>query len=758
LATFLADNDQLSDLPGDQKIITHTVGFALDASGTTASANIRKFLKDVATNGDGSFNTAENAGDLTKAFNQILGEVLATDTTFVSASAPVNTFNRQDNKDELYFSLFRPSATDRWTGNLKRYRMATGNGEAWIVDRDGSAAIDTNSGFFKSTARSWWTPSSLKDGSLVAAGGAASQLSDAASRSRLFTNVTPNSSALTTITENNTALTKEKLGLAASATDAERTELISYIRGLDNGVERKAMGDPIHATPTLVTYRCNTFSAGICTDEDQSAILGTNEGFVQMFNTSTGAEQFAFMPEVLLPNTKRLKANAASTQHSSKSHPYGMDNTVTVWANDVNNDGAILSADNTAQSGEFVYAYATMGRGGRDIYALDITNRSSPSLLWKIQGGSGSFTRLGQTWSAPVKTKIKIGTTDTDVLVFGGGYDADQDNANVRTADDQGNDLYIVNARTGTLIWSASAAGVTGMNYSIPSGVTVIGLQTDANGRAYVDSNGLAGQIFVGDMGGQVWRFLVNNGSSGTGLVTGGIFASVAGSDEGSARRFYHEPEIALAYVNNRLSLTVNIGSGYRGHPLNKVIEDRFYSFRTENLNSIGGVLNESQMYDATSLTTATNEQEQSLLTRSGWYIRLSRAGEKVLSRPLVADGKLFFNTYEPRVAQNACKAAAGTTRAYSVNLLNSTAINTTRDLDTKGSSLPSNPQLYCKGNSCWAYNDPSQLIPENNGLPPENDECANSLNPEKCRCDKNPICIWMPSTPRTYWTDERSN
>jgi type IV pilus assembly protein PilY1 len=129
-----------------------------------------------------------------------------------------------------------------------------------------------------------------------------------------------------------------------------------------------------------------------------------------------------------------------------------------------------------------------------------------------------------------------------------------------------------------------------------------------------------------------------------------------------------------------------------------------------------------------------------------------------VLSRPLVADGKLFFNTYEPRVAQNACKAAAGTTRAYSVNLLNSTAINTTRDLDTKGSSLPSNPQLYCKGNSCWAYNDPSQLIPENNGLPPENDECANSLNPEKCRCDKNPICIWMPSTPRTYWTDERSN
>ncbi|MDX1298981.1 MAG: PilC/PilY family type IV pilus protein, partial [Pseudomonas sp.] len=759
LATFLANKDQLSSLPGDQKVITHTVGFALDASGTTGSAKIKDFLKDIATNGNGSFSTAENAGELSKAFNRILGEVLATDTTFVSASAPVNTFNRQDNKDELYFSLFRPAATDRWLGNLKRYRMETSNSEAWIVDRDGSPAIDPITGSFKSTARSWWTPSDQKDGSMVALGGAASQMTDALTRDRLYTNVTSGSNALSTISVLNLALTNEKLGLAATALPTERINLISYIRGLENGVTRKAMGDPIHATPSLVTYRCNTFTAGICTDEEQSVILGTNEGFVQMFDTKTGAEQFAFMPEALLPNIKRLMANQASAQHSSKSHPYGMDNTVTVWANDVNNNGEILASSGAAEAGEFVYAYATMGRGGRDIYALDITNRTSPTLLWKIQGGSGSFSRLSQTWSAPVKTKIKIGTTDTDVLVFGGGYDPDQDNANVRTTDDQGNDLYIVNAHTGNLLWSASSAGVSGMNYSIPSAVSVTGLRSDASGNAYIDPNGLAGQIFVGDMGGQVWRLLVNNGQSGTGLVTAGIFASVAGSDAASARRFYHEPEIALAYVNNRLNLTVNIGSGYRGHPLNKVIEDRFYSFRTEDLKSIGGVLNESQMYDATSLTTATDQQVKDLLAKKGWYIRLTRNGEKVLSRPLVADGKIFFNTYEPRAALDACKAAAGTTRAYSVNLLNSTALNTTRDLDTKGSSLPSNPQLFCKGNTCWAYNDPSQLIPGNSGTSSDDAAaCANSPNPEKCRCDKNPMCIWMPSTPRSFWTDERTN
>ncbi|MBD9426806.1 pilus assembly protein PilY [Pseudomonas sp. PDM15] len=750
LSTYLANNDQLSDLAGDNKVVTHTVGFALDASGATASANIRRFLQDVATNGGGSFNTAESAGELTKAFNKIIGEVLATDTTFVSASAPVNTFNRQDNKDELYFSLFRPSATDRWVGNLKRYRMDTSSGLAVIVDRDGSPAIDTNSGYFKTTARSWWTPTSVVDGSLVAAGGAASKLPTPDSRN-LLTNVTTGSNTLSPISIDNTNLTQAKLG-ASSAT--EREQLITYIRGTSSGVERKSVGDPIHATPSLVTYSCRTFTSGVCTDENQSAIIGTNEGFVQMFDTRTGEEQFAFMPEALLPNIKRLMSDKPSSEHSTQSHPYGMDNTVSIWSNDVDLDGTIETSD-----GDFVYAYATMGRGGRDIYALNITNPTSPTLLWKISGGSTSgFTRLGQTWSAPVKTKIKIGTAITDVLVFGGGYDPDQDNATVRTIDDQGNALYIVNARTGTLIWSATPEnGFSSMQYSIPSGVAVIGLQTDTNGKAYVDPDGLAGQIFVGDMGGQIWRFHVHNGVSGSGLVTGGIFASVAGSDAANARRFYHEPEIALATVRNQANLTVSIGSGYRGHPLNKVIQDRFYSFRTENLNSVGGILNEADLYDATPLSTATDDQIDDLLEESGWYIRLTRSGEKVLSRPLIVGGELFYNTYEPEVAQNACKAAPGTTRAYRVDLLTSVAINTTRDLVTQGSSLPSNPQLYCKGNACWAYNDPSQLVGDGGG---SISECDSAANPEKCRCEKaaQGLCFWMPSTPRTYWTDEPEN
>ncbi len=436
-----------------------------------------------------------------------------------------------------------------------------------------------------------------------------------------------------------------------------------------------------------------------------------------------------------------------------------MDNTVTVWSNDIDGDGSIDKA-----KGEFVYAYATMGRGGRDIYALDITTPTSPTLLWSIIGGSSDFSKLGQTWSAPVKTKMKVSGNVTDVLVFAGGYDPNQDakidNTYTRRTDTQGNALYVVNARTGGLVWSASNSGAIAtyeeMKYSMPSGVAVVGLMADDKGNAYIDKNGLAGQIFVGDMGGQVWRFIVNNEASDTSLISGKVFASVAGNSAADARRFYHEPELAVMTVEGKMNLTVNIGSGYRGHPLDESIQDRFYSLRTDKIGIHGSTLTESDLYDATDLATATDEDIAALNAKSGWFIRLTRSGEKVLSRPLVVAGQLLFNTYEPEADPEGCKAAPGVNRAYRVNLMDSTAVNgTTRYVVTKGSALPSNPQIYCKGNACWAYNDPSQLV-EVKGPDDDPEECATSPNPEKCRCDKNPICVWMPSTPRTYWIDEQ--
>lgn len=705
LASFLLEEDQNDDIPDDNTVITHTVGFALDASGEPSSTNIKQFLEDLADNGKGTFNTAESAEDLADAFQRIIQSVLSTDASFVSASAPVNSFNRQDNKDQVYFSVFKPQETDLWQGNLKRYRLDVVN--AKIVDVDDVDAVDTNTGFFKSTAKSWW--SETADGNQTSAGGAANELPSPASR-KLFTYIgTPPSSATSLNQENymldddNELITNALLGVQ---NDTERTTALDFIRGQNGANERKAMGDPLHSSPRLVTYACDDFSEDLseCEAEDQSAIVGSNEGFIHLIDTDNGVERFAFMPQELLPNIAQLQANEKST--SLKPRPYGMDNTVALWVNDANNNGVIYGGydpedksplPSGVNDGEFVYAYATMGRGGHNIYALDITDRDNPKVLWEIKGNDGvqtpttGFERLGQTWSVPVKTRIQIGSTITDVLIFAGGYDGDQDEHDVRTADDVGNALYIVNARTGELIWSASNTSghtlqLAEMDYSMPSSVRVIDLQQDEDDALVLDEEQLADQIFVGDMGGQVWRFYINNGESGDDLISpagssaNGVFARIT-NDSGTlderkakARRFYHEPDVALLNLGGDLSLTVNIGSGYRGHPLNETIEDRFYSFRTAQLTKgeAEGALTESDLYDATdNLIEAGSEAEQDTAKAAfqsadgGWMLRLNSGGEKVLSRALTIGGKLYFNTYEPTTTPGSCSASVGLNRAY---------------------------------------------------------------------------------------------
>lgn len=750
IAEWMATTNQSSWIDdASNYVTTHTVGFALGASRTdTTTCNFSgtnstaaNFLCEIAAKGNGGFYSAQDAADLTDAFTEIIQNVIATDASFVSASAPVNSFNRVDNNDELYFSVFRPQETDRWPGNLKRYRLDIDG--LRILDVTGSEAVDSVSGFFRTTARSWWSP--VPDGNLTSVGGAASQLPAPGLRKLFtFTGSSPNNTSLSLMSTTDASL-NALFGLGSTAADnTERTRIVNYLLGWDggvpNGTPRKAIGDPLHSSPRLVTYYAG----------DTSAVIGTNEGMVHVVNTSTGVEQFAFMPKALLGNAPRLAANERTT---TTKRPYGMDNTVTLWVNDVNNDGQILqSVNGSAQTGEFVYAYATMGRGGRNLYALDITSRSAPRLLWEIIGGTtAGFERLGQTWSTPVKTKIQIGTASdsnppTDVLIFAGGYDPQQDNqleddtSYVRNNDSMGNSIYIVNARTGALIWSASSASghtatLSNMLYSMPSPVKVIDLQRNANGALVYDSKRTADQIFVGDMGGQVWRFYINNGSSGAGLITpangDGVFASLGGNGA-NARRFYHAPDVALLNNNGTLKLTVNIGSGYRGHPLHKVIRDRFYSIHTTTIVKAAneGRVTESSLADLTSDVVETSVTTK-LATKSGWYLQLGTTGEKVLSTALTADGKLYFNTYEPTARSDSCQASIGINRAYSVLL---------------STGLPATTTVGATPSNRYAVVQTSGLLP---------DPTVVSIGGKNVLV-RFPIVTPLPNSPdpSTYWID----
>jgi len=503
-------------------------------------------------------------------------------------------------------------------------------------------------------------------------------------------------------------------------------KILHHIRGFaeDGKTARRALGDPLHSAPTLFSYECQgTFNnvTGKCTEASshenttQMALIGTNEGFVHMFNTETGKEEFAFMPEELLGNSKRLYEDSLT---GSKRHIYGMDNTVTVWTDNANADGTF------EKKAKKVYAYATMRRGGSSIYALNITNRNNPTLEWKISAGDSGFERLGQTWSQPIKTKINIDGEITNVLIFGGGYDTAEipdDPSKYRTevALKGGNDIYIVNAETGDFIWSVNSdPKVTEMKYSIPGNVRVLSL--DNSGQTRTD--GLATEFFVGDVGGQVWRFFINNGKPIKELVTGsgtnndGLFADFGGSEgqhDINARRFYHGAEVA---VENG-QLFVSIGSGYRAHPLDTKVHDRLYSIHVP-LADNGKTLREKDLYPIKNgkfngdLVNANIKDGKSV----GWLIELQGLGEKIISTPKTINGRLFFNTYIPPVASgNRCSIGLGTNLTQNVDVLNGAPSNSPGDyakyaLISKSQGALGDPNVICFEGKCWVQFGPGDF------------------------------------------------
>lgn len=666
IAEYMYENDISDTFEGTQRVVTYTVGFQTD----------QDLLADTARKGGGTYYKTESADQLEGVFHEIFRQVLSTNTTFSSPGVSVNNFNQLNYLDALYYAVFEPVVEPLWPGNLKRYRLKS---DGTIVDQDGNDAIDPATGFFRDTARSYWSPSI--DGATASAGGVASVIPDDNNQRKVYTYYDGSVSkkltnAANKVTTSNTNLTKAMFG-DSSMSDERFQQLVRWTRGQDVFDEdkdgsttdsRKFIADPLHSRPYLQVY------GGTEDSPDTAVFFGDNQGFIHAVDGETGQLYFSFIPAELLPN----QAVYMDNQVLETSRPYGMDGSIALWFQDKDSDGIVDTNDK-------VYIYAGMRRGGRNYYALDVTDRSSPSVLWVIRGGQGDFAELGQSWSEPVKHRVRLGSTVRDVLFFSGGYDSQQDNVGVRTEDSVGRAIYMVDATTGERLWWAGPAGskadleLADMKYSIPATPAVI----DING------DGLADQLYVGDMGGQVWRVDFWHGKNADDFATAGVIASLAGDDAASNRRFYHTPDISGTLKNGQRYLNLAIGSGYQAHPLDSTVEDRFYKLTISSvnapLNASGQVeytaITESDLLDTTDNliqqgTDAQKEAAETALSKSaGWYIRLTRNGEKVLSSSTTLRGDVYFTTFEPAANLDPCVPSAGQSRLYHVKLRDGRAV-----------------------------------------------------------------------------------
>ncbi len=634
-----------------------------------------------------------------------------------SAPVPVVDTSKTTHSGDLIFTLFQPERRPLWRGNIKRYRLGgrqtqTGTRLA-LYDVNGLLALDADTGLFNPESTSIWTPDFLApDGMFIAKGGLASRLyayrdgaPDADSR-KVYTyagqslDLTHFSNALH---EKNIAngidpdrsLTKT-LFAVTNISDAEFIELVRWARGVDvddiDGDDdrdegRLELGAPLHSRPSVLSIEAPDGS------KQNLLFVLTNAGYLHAAvmdeaDTDAPLERFAFVPPDQLPKLHTLKQNQAGSGDASSNHTllYGLDGGLTTWFYDQQDDGVLdPRVDN-------LYVYFGLRRGGRQYYALDVTDLALPKLLWSLRGGQGEFAELAQTWSRPTHARMALQLTGDesprprDVIIFGGGYDPQHDRTGqMRHSDNTGRAIYLVDARSGNLLWWAGPAGhaddpdlgLADMRYAIPAPITTI----DLNGDRLVDL------FVVADLGGQVWRFDVIDGA-----IRGGVIADLQDRGDGNTdiadnRRFYEPVDVALA--NAPLLgdyLAIAMASGYRAHPLDIATHESVFVLRqaypsgpaAEAMSytkiTAGDLLDITDRPDLNGNELTEEEFER---YRNGWSLFLRNTpdrefiGEKVLAAPLIASNLLLFTSYIPDPQPGPYGPGPGRSRFYAIKLDN---------------------------------------------------------------------------------------
>lgn len=731
LARWMSNNDVLAGSgtteEGRQTVKTYTIGFGSGLS-DGADALLKKTANDAGTR----YMKTNSATGLATAFQTILADIQVRSATFVAPSVSINAFNSLFHRDEIYMAMFKPDSRAFWNGNVKKYKLCTREqaeanscifGE--IIDKNNAAIIDASSGQIKDSATEFWSANA--DGGNVTKGGAGDVIPTSANR-KIYTytgtyDITdqrlPTAGNETDLSHNDNAVTDSNKRLTAThlnVNDASRTTVINWMRGIDSFDEdgdgdikedrNWRFSDILHSSPVVVSYGAENDLFGDPNPDEpiDKIVVGTNDGGLRLINAKTGVEEWTFIPQELLPMQNTLGVN------DNVKHPYGLDNTVTIWTQDNNDDGTIEPAGTAPDGGDRITAYVSMRRGGRNIYALDITPTNKltsdvstdgirPKLLWVIRGGSTpGYEKLGQTWSRPQIKTIRYGTgTGTEnvartVLIFGGGYDDSQDSGPFpsSTGDVMGNAIYIADAETGQRIWWASNTSGTDadqaqlelpkIDFSIPSDLALY----DSNG------DGAVNRIYVGDVAGQVWRIDLspslqqnNNGEvsiDGIVIVPGSkayVFADVActsgsrpqcsGTSIVDRRKFFYSPDVAqVTDLGNGVRANydvVTLASGNRSDPLDlrtgkDPVHNGIYVLRDYNIETGPPLIAPSpititDLVDLTAESTNLDALQTSLDGADGWFINLQQdantwLGEKSLARTTIFGSDLLVTTYTP--------------------------------------------------------------------------------------------------------------
>ncbi len=630
--------------------------------------------------GEGGFYSAQSTEDIIKSITNFVSDLNQTLPSTPSGTIviPDDPYRADSQLAVAYYPTIQPKVADNaviWEGNMKKYSLNEGT----LYGRNSTKLFKNIAGELNPTAQDK-NYSGAND--KVESGGFYSQLTTpatgVASVRTLYvedwTSATNEKPVLKKFSVNgsgkvlvdNAALTITSFKDTATYNEITLKRLLNFLgfENLPSGAVRsmtltsanatqpiKVVGATIHSTPASVSYSATLDDNGkVTATRDDYVLFGSTEGGLHLVNADDakaggdgGKEKFVIIPrEILASSDKSAALVKGATKTDLGSPNFGIDAPWMVSADyKYDFDARRVNIDTTDNKG--IYAYGGLRMGGEAFYGLDLESNESPTMMFAITPTTSGFSRMGQIWEKPTKAKIKTSNAandkGTDVLVFGGGYDMcyEYEGFQLEVTDSElkecsnkksvkGNAVYIINAITGELIWSASSDSsatttVPTMKNSIVAGVTTLDR----------DNDGFMDHIYFADLGGQVFRADFTNAgfekppASPTATataetsftntrVTRVLQPAYDGSNTKYNHRFYERPSVSFYRnpISSRLFALVNVISGDRSSPLSKIRDlskaDRLYGIMDTDVTRADNI------FYASNFTTSTNTNGQKVV------------------------------------------------------------------------------------------------------------------------------------------------
>ena len=583
-------------------------------------------------NGRGRFFNAQNSEDIITGLNESLNASLM--QVGASAASATSSPNITATDNKLFYATYR---TAKWDGEITATTIDPQTGEisatpTWSarekLETKTSASTDTRT--IKYVGKSNKGAAVLKD----------------------FT--------YSNLSATEKAYFENKCSLLAQCTSGRLTEdnktsinggetVVNFLRGQKQHTgtlfrEREyVLGDIVNSAPVYVKQaRYKWADAGYDKFKEDTATrqemvyVGANDGMLHAFNASTGVEEWAIIPNQMLNKMYKLTDDAYVTGHE-----FYVDGNLTVM------DAKVGNAWKTV-------LVIGMGHGGNGYMAIDVTNPTSPTLLWEFCNNSTyctvSDSELGKAHGNPIVTKRAL--DDKWVVYVTSGYDNTTGNGII----------YELDVGTGEVLrkLGLSAADKTGITGTNQVGIAKINtLYEDFS----LDNK--TKTLYAGDLNGNIWKWDLS--SNGTDAI------AIGSAKDASGKAQPITTKIELGKLSDGNILFITTGKYLNQDDLGNTDVQSVYGIKDTN-TSYGNLRNNSKIVEQTitgSGIKATSGNVKVDFTKDiGWYFDLKAVnggGERVNVDSIFAVGVLSVISNVP--ATSLC-TAGGTAWYYQVDYL----------------------------------------------------------------------------------------